>query len=118
LVLIVDDNVDVARSLAVLCEQMGHNTECAHDGRSAIAAAHRLKPDVILLDLALPGDIDGFEVTRRLRADAALRGALIIAVTGLSSEEERQRALAAGVDYHLVKPADPAYIASLLRRRL
>jgi CheY-like chemotaxis protein len=117
-VLIVDDNVDAARSLAMVCEQMGHDTECAYDGRSAIAAAHRLKPDVILLDLALPGDMDGCEVTRRLRADAALRGVLVIAVTGLSSEEDRQRAREAGVDYHLVKPADPAFIASLLRRRL
>jgi CheY-like chemotaxis protein len=117
-VLIVDDNVDVTRSLAMLCEQMGHKTECAHDGRGAIDAAHRRKPDVILLDLALPGGMDGFEVTRRLRADPALRGVLIIAVTGLSSEEDRQRAREAGVDYHLVKPADPAFIASLLRRRL
>jgi CheY-like chemotaxis protein len=115
-ILVVDENVDAARTLAMLCEQMGHDCMFAYDGVAALEAARRLQPDVILLDLGLP-QMDGFEVARRLRADPAFRDVLIIAVTGFGSEEDRKRTREAGIDYHLVKPADPVFIESLLRRR-
>jgi CheY-like chemotaxis protein len=115
-ILIVDENVDAARILGVLCEDMGHDCEFAYDGVDALEAARRLHPDVILLDVGLP-QMDGFEVARQLRADPGFRDVLIIAVTGFGSEEDRKRSLEAGIDYHLVKPADPVFIESLLRRR-
>jgi CheY-like chemotaxis protein len=115
-ILIVDENVDTARILGVLCEEMGHECKFAYDGVAALEAARRLQPDVILLDLGLPR-MDGFEVARQLRADPAFRDLLIIAVTGFASEEDRQRSREVGIDHHLVKPADPAFIESLLRRR-
>jgi CheY-like chemotaxis protein len=115
-ILIVDENVDAARILGVLCDEMGHECKFAYDGLAALEAARRLRPDVILLDLGLPG-VDGFEVARQLRADPAFRDVLIIAVTGFGSDEDRQRARDVGIDYHLVKPADPVFIESLLRRR-
>ena len=114
--MIVDENVDAARILGVLCEEMGHECKFAYDGVAALEAARRLHPDVILLDVGLP-QMDGFEVARQLRADPGFRDVLIIAVTGFGSEEDRKRSLEAGIDYHLVKPADPAFIESLLRRR-
>lgn len=115
-ILIVDENVDAARILGVLCEHMGHECSFAYDGVAALEAARRLRPHVILLDLGLPG-MDGFEVARQLRADVAFRDVLIIAVTGFAGEEDRTRSREAGIDHHLVKPADPAFIESLLRRR-
>jgi CheY-like chemotaxis protein len=115
-ILIVDENVDAARILGVLCEDMGHECAFAYDGVAALEAARRLQPDVILLDLGLPR-MDGFEVARQLRADPAFREVLIIAVTGFASEEDRKRSREVGIDHHLVKPADPAFIESLLRRR-
>ena len=114
-VLIVDDNLDAAHTLGVLCEHMGHEVDFAYDGVAALDAARRLRPDVVFLDLALPR-MDGFELARQLRADPVLRHALIIAVTGSAQEEDRQRVREAGFDHHLVKPADPAFIESLLRR--
>jgi DNA-binding response OmpR family regulator len=114
-ILIVDENVDAARSLGMLCQQMGHDCKYAYDGRAALDAARRLRPDVILLDIGLPG-IDGFEVARQLRAEADFRDVLIIAVTGFASDEDRNRSREVGIDHYLVKPADPAFIESLLRR--
>ena len=115
-ILIVDDNVDAAHMLGMLCEEFGHDVDGAHDGVAGLDAARRLRPDVIFLDLALPG-MDGLEVARRLRQDPSLRDARIIAVTGSAGEEERQRAHDAGFDQYLVKPVDGAFIKSLLRRR-
>ena len=115
-ILIVDENVDAARILGVLCGETGHECTFAYDGVAALEAARRLQPDVILLDLGLPR-MDGFEVARQLRTDPAFRDVLIIAVTGFASEEDRKRSREVGIDHHLVKPADPAFIESLLRRR-
>ena len=114
-ILIVDENVDAARTLGLLCEQMGHDCKYAYDGIAALEAARRLRPDVILLDIGLPG-MDGFEVARQLRAEADFRDVLIIAVTGFASDEDRQRSREVGIDHYLVKPADPAFIESLLGR--
>jgi CheY-like chemotaxis protein len=115
-VLIIDDNIDAAHSLAALCEHFGHDVDLAYDGTSGLEAARRLRPDIVFADLALPG-IDGYEVARLLRAESPLRDLVLIAVSGFGNEEDRQRSRAAGFDHHLVKPADPAFIESLLRRR-
>jgi CheY-like chemotaxis protein len=103
--LIVDENVDAACTLGMLCEQQGHDCELAYEGITALQAARRARPDVIFLDLEMPG-MDGFEVARQLRQDPAFRDVLIIAVTGFGEEEDRRRSREAGIDYHVVKPAD------------
>lgn len=111
-VLIVEDNVDQLRSFVMLLKLMGHEVDFASSGFSALERARRMRPDVVLLDLGLPG-IDGFEVARRLIEEhgSALR---IIAVTAYGTEHDRQQSRAAGCELHLVKPADPRFIESLL----
>lgn len=115
-VLVVDDNVDSANSIAMLLQHGGHDVQVAHDGHKALEMARSLRPEFVFLDLGLPG-LDGFEVARALRREPALQGTRIIAVTGYAQESDRRRALEAGVDQHLVKPADPAFIESLLGPR-
>jgi CheY-like chemotaxis protein len=111
-ILIVDDNVDVANSIAMLLGTIGHETCVAHDGPAALDAADRAQPDIALLDIAMPG-MSGFEVARQLRKrfGSALR---IVALSGFGQEEDRQQALEAGFDQHMVKPVDPAFLRSLL----
>ena len=104
-ILIVDDNVDAAQVMTTLLELSGHELRQAHDGQSGLQAAMAFRPDVVLLDLGLPG-IDGFEVTRRIRQQDALKAVVLVAVTGYGRDTDRQRAQAAGFDYHLVKPVD------------
>jgi len=111
--LIVDDNVDAAESLRLLLGENGHRIAVSHDGQSALDTAVALKPDVIFLDIGLPG-IDGYEVARRLRLDPTLAGTLIVAMTGYGQPEDLKRSLAAGCDRHLVKPVDPDAIEHLL----
>jgi PAS domain S-box-containing protein len=112
-VLVVDDNVDAAESLAQLIELLGHSTEVAHDGREAMAKARASPPDVVLCDLGLPG-MNGFEVARAIRADPALAGIELVAVSGYAQPEDRRAAAEAGFDAHVAKPADPDTIARLL----
>jgi CheY-like chemotaxis protein len=112
-ILIADDNVDAAESLQLLLSLQGHEVEVVHDGIQAMSAAERLNPDVVLLDIGLPG-LDGLEVARRLRKRHGGRGPLLVAVTGLGREEDRKRTAEAGFDHHLVKPIDHALLESLL----
>jgi CheY-like chemotaxis protein len=112
-VLIVDDNVDGAQSLAALVRFDGHEVHVAHEGYDAIRQALRLRPDILFLDIGLPG-ADGIEIAQVLRNDAGLSGMRIIAVTGYAKEEDRRRAQDAGFDHYLVKPYDPAFIDSVL----
>jgi PAS domain S-box-containing protein len=112
-VLIVDDNVDAADSLGMLLREWGCDVQLANDGQSAIRAARLRSPDVVLLDIGLPG-MDGFEVARRLRRAPELENVLIIAVTGYGSELDRQRSLEAGFDHHLAKPVDFDALRDLL----
>lgn len=102
-ILVVDDNVDAALTLAELLALEGHETHVAHDGPSAVDAARRLVPDVAILDIGLPG-FDGLEVARRLRADPALRGVLLVALSGWVQPDDRARSREAGFDHHLAKP--------------
>src|SRR5688500_7142956 len=111
-ILVVDDNVDAATSLAVLLRGMGHEVFVAHGGRAALADLSRIRPDIALLDIAMP-DMSGYELARQIRSRVgpAMR---IVALTGFGLPEDRARALEAGFDQHMVKPADPAFLRSLL----
>jgi PAS domain S-box-containing protein len=102
-VLVVDDDLDAAESMGMLLEVEGHTVWYAHNGRGAVEAAVELRPDVVLLDIGLPG-IDGYEVARRLRSETATRDSVLIAITGYGQDEDRALAEAAGFDHHLVKP--------------
>ena len=111
-ILVVDDNVDAANSLAVLLRTMGHEVFVSHDGRSALLDLSRIRPDIALLDIAMP-DMSGYDVARQIRE--RLGGAVrIVALTGFGLPEDRARALEAGFDLHMVKPADAAFLKSLL----
>ena len=109
----MDDSVDAAESLATLVRLWGHDVRVVHDGPAAVAAARSYQPDVVLLDIGLP-QINGYEVAKLLRAQAGLTGALLVAVTGYGQDEDRRRSREAGLDYHLVKPADPDSLQALL----
>lgn len=112
-VVVVDDNPDAANTLASILRASGHEVHIATDGHGAIELAIRVRPDVMLLDIGLPG-LDGFSVAKRLRAEPSLAHMRIIAVTGVGDEADRQRAMEAGIDQHLIKPVDPAFLESLL----
>jgi PAS domain S-box-containing protein len=112
-ILVVDDNVDAADSLAVLLRLEGHEVRVAHDGPAALAAAQAEPPDVVILDLGMPG-MDGFEVARRLRALPGLRDVLLVAVTGWAQEEDRRRCFEAGFDGHMPKPVEPVALRQFL----
>jgi PAS domain S-box-containing protein len=112
-VLVIEDNRDAADSLKVLLEALGHEAAVAYTGREGVEAARRERPDVVVCDIGLPG-MDGFEVARALRRCSDTAGARLIAVTGYGQDGDRERALAAGFDSHLVKPADPAKLLGLL----
>jgi signal transduction histidine kinase len=103
-VMVVDDSVDGAESMSILLEMLGHDVRVMYDGAAAISTAGEFKPEVVLLDIGLPG-IDGYQVARALRAEPATAGALLIALTGYGQESDRQRTRDAGFDHHLVKPA-------------
>jgi CheY-like chemotaxis protein len=112
-VLIVEDNLDSVHLLAVLVRSMGYEADFAINGYAALEVAERFRPDIVLLDLALP-DISGWTVARQLRRSPRCGGARIYAVTGHYGPAERDRSLAAGCDDHLLKPLDPAFLESLL----
>ena len=111
--LIVDDSDDGAESLAMLLQFDGHETHKAHDGVSAIEAAERLKPDVILLDIGLPR-LNGYEVCSRIRQTTWGKGLTIVALTGWGQEEDRDRSTGAGFDAHMVKPVDHDVLMKLI----
>jgi CheY-like chemotaxis protein len=111
-ILVVDDNVDAATSLALVLRTLGHEVFVAHDGRAALADLSRIRPDIALLDIAMP-DMSGYELARHMRARLGA-GVRIVALTGFGLAEDRARAIEAGFDQHIVKPADPAFLRSLL----
>jgi PAS domain S-box-containing protein len=105
-ILVVDDNVDAAETLAVLLRLEGHDVRVATDGPAALDAALADPPEVIILDLGMPG-MDGFEVARRLREQPGGKTTLLVALTGWAQEEDRRRCYEAGFDGHLPKPVEP-----------
>ena len=114
-ILIVDDNEDSTRSMAILQRRRGHETHTAFNGPDAVTAAAEFAPNVVLLDIGLPG-MDGFEVARRLRAMPALAGAFLVAMSGYGSDEDRAKANAAGFDEYMVKPVDLDRLRELLAK--
>ncbi|MFO0891802.1 MAG: response regulator [Isosphaeraceae bacterium] len=111
----VDDNLDNATGLARLLTLLGHDVQVAHDGPASIELARATRPEVVLLDIGLPG-MDGYEVVRRLRAEDCCRDSLIIAVSGYGHPEDVRRSKAAGFDHHLIKPVDYDALMTLLAR--
>jgi signal transduction histidine kinase len=112
-VLVVDDNADNAELLRILLEDEGHETFMAHDGVEGLAAAERLRPDVVLMDLGLPR-IDGFDACRRIREQPWGKRMLVIAITGWGQDVDRRKSQEAGFDHHLVKPVDARAISALM----
>jgi two-component system CheB/CheR fusion protein len=115
-VLVVDDNADSAETLSMLLSLAGHRVETAADGPAALARAVALRPDVVVLDIGLPG-MTGYEVAQRLRAEPSTAGALLIALTGYGRPEDAQLAQAAGFDVHLVKPVAPTRLLDIVASR-
>jgi signal transduction histidine kinase len=112
-VLVVDDNQDGADSLACLLRLQGHEVRTARDGPSALVAAQADAPEVVLLDIGLPG-MDGYEVARSLRQQFGPDGVRLVAVTGYGQLEDRRRSQCAGIDHHLVKPVDLESLQTIL----
>lgn len=112
-VLVVDDNVDAAESLALLLQAWGHDVRTAHDGPGALDQAARFRADVVLLDVGLPG-MSGHDIARRLREMPEYRTAVMAAMTGYGSEDDRRLSAEAGMDHHLVKPVEPDRLQKLL----
>jgi PAS domain S-box-containing protein len=102
-VLVVEDNPDVARSLGMLIEILGHRVELADDGETALATALTFLPQLVVLDIGLPG-MNGYDLARAMRAQPLLRNAMLVACTGYGQEDDRRRVQEAGFDLHLVKP--------------
>jgi len=113
-VLVVDDNQDAAHALRLLLETDGHEVMVAADGAAGLALAREHRPDVVLLDIGLP-TLNGYEIATRIRADPALKGTVLVAVTGYGQMHDRARASASGFDHHLVKPVEFRALQELLR---
>jgi CheY-like chemotaxis protein len=114
-VLVVDDSVDSAETLGELLRIWGHDVRLAHDGPAAVEAARDYRPEVILLDIGLPG-MDGFAVAQQLRNEGLLTG-LLVALTGYGEQTDKQRSQQAGFHHHLVKPVDPEALQKLINSR-
>ncbi len=111
-VLVVDDSVDSAETLGELLKIWGHDVRLAHDGPGAVEAARDYRPDVILLDIGLPG-MDGFAVARQLRTEG-LQTRLLVALTGYGEQTDKRRSQEAGFHHHMVKPVDPEALQKLI----
>jgi two-component system, sensor histidine kinase len=112
-VLLADDNVDFASSLAFILRGLGHEVRMTHDGAEALAAARDFRPDIAFLDIGLP-KLHGYALARELRADPATRGARLVAITGWGQDRDRREARDAGFDDHFVKPVSVDQIIALL----
>jgi CheY-like chemotaxis protein len=114
-VLVVEDQTDAGNLLGKVLQGWGHQVRIVHDGHAALEAAEHFRPDVVLLDIGLPG-MDGYQVAERLRARPNLQRTVLIAITGYGQEEDRDRSQQAGFHRHLVKPVDPPFLEELLAR--
>lgn len=112
-ILVVDDNVDAATTLAMYLEALGHKVLVEHRACDALQCAKREAPEVLMLDIGLP-EMDGNELARRLRCESETSGSLLIAVTGYGQDQDRIKALDAGFDHHLVKPLDIRKLSVIL----
>src|SRR5690606_39016072 len=107
-------NLDAANTVADLLQLLGHEVKTVHDGLSAVSACAEWRPNVVLLDIGLPG-IDGYEAARRIRRAEGRRHALLVALTGWGQEDDRERAFRAGFDQHCVKPLGLEQLREVLR---
>jgi two-component system CheB/CheR fusion protein len=112
-ILIVDDHPDVAGSLARLLRLSGHDVKTAFDGPAALEELTSFRPEIILLDIGLPG-MDGYEVAQAIRKQPALESVVLVALSGYGQYEDRRRSQMAGFDLHLIKPVDPDALLALL----
>jgi two-component system CheB/CheR fusion protein len=112
-VLIIDDNRDAANTMAMLVDELGGSTRMAHDASSGLQAIQEYQPDIVFLDIGMPG-IDGYEACRRMRQRPSQKAVIIVAVTGWGQPQDKQRALEAGFDAHLTKPVDLEALARIL----
>jgi PAS domain S-box-containing protein len=113
-VLVVEDNSDVRDMLVFLLQRDGHDVRAAGDGHAAIAATETFAPEIVFLDIGLPG-LDGYAVARQLRATSRTAEALLVALTGYGQDEDREKAFAAGFDHHLLKPTELAQVREMMR---
>jgi CheY-like chemotaxis protein len=114
-ILVVDDNMDSAESMATLLRLDGHEVRVTYDGLAAVESALAFHPQVVLLDIGLPG-LDGYEVARRLRLTNETKDIFLIALTGYGRTEDRVRALTSGFNYHITKPVDPGELDMIIKK--
>ena len=115
-ILVIDDNADAAESLSLLLKLLGHTVKTACDGYRGIRLAENHSPDVVIVDIGMPG-MNGYEVARRIRHEIWGNQMMLVALTGWSREEDGRRAIEAGFDYHLVKPVSLETLHSFLSLR-
>ena len=113
--MIVEDNADAREMLQMLLAVEGHEVDSAEDGRDGLALIERVRPDVALIDIGLPL-LNGYDVARMLRARCQGPPVLLVALTGYGQPEDRQRALAAGFDEHLIKPVNLDRLTQIMSR--
>lgn len=111
--MVIDDNKDAAESMSMLFELWGHEVLCTYDGRAALEAAAKYRPDAVFLDIGLPG-MDGYEIAERLREIPESSRTVLVAITGYGQDEDRRRSREVGIDHHLVKPVAPETLHKLL----
>jgi CheY-like chemotaxis protein len=112
-ILVVDDNEAAAQTFGWMLEVLGHNVRLAYDGPGAISAAQSFAPQIVIMDINLPG-MNGYEACQKLRADPELENSVLIAQTGWDQPEHRERSRKAGFHYHMVKPVTLDRMESLL----
>jgi DNA-binding response OmpR family regulator len=114
-VLVVEDEPDTAESINMLLRLSGYDVQVARDGPSGVSTALTMSPDIVLLDIGLPG-MDGWNVARQLREMQFIRRPAIIVVSGYGQEADRKKSYKSGVDFHFLKPVDPAILLGILDR--
>lgn len=112
-IVVADDNADSARSLSLMLETLGHETRTALNGVQALGIAHEFRPDVMILDIGMPG-LDGHDLARRIRAEAWGKDILLIACSGWGQSEDKELSREAGFNLHLVKPVELQTLDALL----
>lgn len=113
--MVVEDNPDTALTMRLLLEQSGHQVEVANDGEEALHCAAQFRPGVVLCDIGLPGNLDGYGVAAALRHDPLTKSAYLVALTGYGQRDDQRRAFDAGFNYHLTKPVDYRTLQELLK---
>lgn len=114
-VLVVDDHIDGAEMLAAMLGLAGHEIKTAHNGPDALAEARAFRPEIVFLDIGLPG-MSGYDVATQIRGDTTLAGPFLVALTGWGSEDDKRRTKEAGFDFHLTKPVEAAALNEAIGR--